>query len=188
MDKAKALSIVKEQITEKRYIHTIGVMETAEKLANVYDVDRKKVQLAAAFHDYAKFRSIKEMQKIVIEENLDQRLLIYGNELLHAPVGAFLVKNEVGIVDEDVLNGIRYHTTGRPKMTPIEKIVFISDYIEPNRKFPGVEEVREIAFTNLDEALIIAISNTISFLMKKKQPVFPDTLETYNSLILKEEF
>lgn len=188
MDKAKALAIVKEQLTEKRYIHTIGVVETAGKLADVHSFDRKKVEMAAIFHDYAKFRPIEEMRKIVKEQEMDQRLLVYGDELLHAPIGAYLVHKEVGISDEDILNGIRYHTTGRPNMTLLEKIVYLSDYIEPNRNFPGVEEVRHLAFKNINQALIVALSNTISFLMKKKQPVFPDTLETYNSLIMKEEF
>lgn len=187
MDKVKALNIVKEQLTEKRYIHTVGVLHTAVKLAKIYDADEHRVQLAAIFHDYAKFRPIAEMRKIVQDEQMDDRLLTYGNELLHAPVGAYLVKKEVGIDDEEVLNGIRYHTTGRLNMTILEKIVFISDYIEPNRQFPGVEEVRDIALQDLNKALIISISNTIQFLMKKRQPVFPDTLAVYNSLIMKEE-
>lgn len=187
MKREKALQIVKDQLTEKRYLHTIGVLETAMKLAKKYNADGEKVQLAAIFHDYAKFRSVNEMKQLVIDEKLDARLLKYGSELLHAPVGSILVQREVGISDEDVLNGIRYHTTGRPKMTILEKIIFIADYIEPNRNFPGVEEVRALTERNLDDALILAITNTVNFLMKKKQPVFPDTLATYNDLILKEE-
>ncbi|OIJ16179.1 phosphohydrolase [Anaerobacillus arseniciselenatis] len=187
MDRVEALNVVKQQLTEKRYVHTVGVMETAVKLAQIYGADESKVELAAIFHDYAKFRPIDEMRKIVSEQQMDERLLKYGVELLHAPVGAYLVKKEVEIYDEEVLNGIRYHTTGRLKMTLLEKIIFISDYIEPNRQFPGVEEVREMAFSDLNNALITSISNTINFLMKKQQPVFPDTLAVYNSLILKEE-
>ncbi|OIJ16666.1 phosphohydrolase [Anaerobacillus alkalilacustris] len=187
MEKDKALCIVKEKLPNKRYVHTLGVLETAVNLAQKYGVDQKKVELAAVFHDYAKFRPIDEMKQIVVNENMDDALLLYGEELLHGPVGAYLVKQEFGIKDEDILDAIRYHTTGRPNMTLLEKIIYIADYIEPNRSFKGVEEVRELAQQDIDAALITSISNTINFLMKKKQPVFPATLAAYNYLILKEE-
>lgn len=183
MEREIALQIVKKQLTEKRYIHTIGVLETAIQLAKTYDANEDKAAMAAIFHDYAKCRKVKEMKQLVIKEKLDRRFLDYGTELLHAPVGALLVKTEVGIKDEDILDGIRYHTTGRPQMSLLEKIVFIADYIEPNRTFSGVEEARELAFKNINEAIVFAIVNTIEFLLKKKQLVFPDTLATYNYLI-----
>lgn len=89
MNREEALQIVKEQITEKRYIHTIGVMETAIKLANKYGGDAKKAEIAAIFHDYAKFRPKEEMKKIIIQQNMDPNLLLFHFELWHAPVGAF---------------------------------------------------------------------------------------------------
>jgi predicted HD superfamily hydrolase involved in NAD metabolism len=104
-------------------------------------------------------------------------------ELWHAPVGAYLVEKEVGIVDSDILNAIRFHTSGRPNMTLLEKIIYVADYIEPGRHFPGVEEVRELAKLSLNKALIMAIHNTIVFLMKKKQQIYPDTFLTYNDLV-----
>ncbi|MFN7251297.1 MAG: bis(5'-nucleosyl)-tetraphosphatase (symmetrical) YqeK [Anaerobacillus sp.] len=188
MERDSALQIIQSQLPEKRYIHTVGVLETAVLLAEKYKVEREKIELAAIFHDYAKYRPIAEMKLIVSEQKMSDKLLSYGSELLHAPVGAYLVQKEVGIDDEDVLDGIRYHTTGRANMTLLEKIIYISDYIEPNRSFKGVEEVRKLAEKDLDQALITAISNTIQFLVKKRQPVFPDTLAAYNHLILKEEF
>lgn len=187
MDKAKALEIVKEHLPPKRYQHTLGVMETAINLANKYGGDVKKIELAAIFHDYAKYRSVEEMKEIVKRKDLDEKLLTYGKELLHAPVGAYYLSTEIGICDQAILNGIRYHTTGRANMTLLEKIIYIADYIEPNRKFKGVEEVRELVETNLNQALIMAIGNTIKFLVTKRQPVFPDTIAAYNDLILKEE-
>jgi predicted HD superfamily hydrolase involved in NAD metabolism len=187
MDKVRALEIVKEQLPAKRYQHTLGVMKTAISLAVKYGEDIKKVELAAIFHDYAKYRSIEEMAAVVRNEGMDQKLLTYGKELLHGPVGAYFVSTEIGICDEAILNGIRYHTTGRAKMTLLEKIIYLADYIEPNRNFHGVEAVRELAEKSLDEALIVAIGNTITFLVTKSQAVFPDTLAAYNELILKEE-
>jgi predicted HD superfamily hydrolase involved in NAD metabolism len=186
MKREKALAIVKEQITEHRYQHTLGVMETAIKLARKYGADEKKAELAAIFHDYAKFRDKDEMKTIIQEQGMDPELLEYNSELWHAPVGAYLVEKEVGITDPDILEAIRYHTSGRPNMTLLEKIIYLADYIEPGRHFNGVEEVREMAQQDLDKALIQAIKNSVRFLMKKNQQIFPLTFYTYNDLVQKE--
>lgn len=187
MDRNQALEIVKAQITEHRYIHTLGVMETAIKLADIYQADEKKAEIAAIFHDYAKFRPKDEMKQIIIDQGMPRELLAYNSELWHAPVGAYLVQTEVGIMDQEILDAIKYHTSGRENMTLLEKIIYIADYIEPGRHFPGVEEVRELAERNLDAALIQALQNTIQFLMKKNQPIFPATFFTYNYLILEKK-
>ncbi|MED4216068.1 bis(5'-nucleosyl)-tetraphosphatase (symmetrical) YqeK [Priestia megaterium] len=184
MNRTEALEIVKKQLTERRYIHTVGVMETAIELAKRFEADEKKAELAAIFHDYAKFRPKEEMKQIIIDQNMSPSLLEYNTELWHAPVGAFLVRNEVGITDKEVLDAIAYHTSGRPGMTLLEKIVYVADYIEPGRRFPGVDEVRELAKTDLNAALIQSLKNTISFLMTNHQAVYPDTMMTYNDLIL----
>ena len=184
MNREKALEIVKEHLTEHRYIHTCGVMETSIELAKRYGADEKKAELAAIFHDYAKFRDKEEMQTIIVEEKLSQDLLLYNSELWHAPVGALLVEREVGIQDEDILNAIRYHTSGKEEMTILDKVIYLADYIEPNRQFPGVEEVRELAKESLDQGLLKALQNTMTFLMKKNQAIYPDTFRFYNGLIL----
>jgi predicted HD superfamily hydrolase involved in NAD metabolism len=175
---------VAEQITEHRYVHTIGVMETAVQLARYYGQDPKKAELAAIFHDYAKFRPKAEMKQIIEEQQMSKELLEHNSELWHAPVGAYLVEKEVGITDQDVLSAIKYHTSGRPNMTLLEKIIYVADYIEPGRHFPGVEEVRELAQSDLDLALIKSLQNTMMFLLKKNHAVYPDTFQTYNSLVL----
>lgn len=187
MERDEALKIVKEQLTEHRYQHTLGVMETAVSLAKQYGADEKKAELAAIFHDYAKFRPKPEMKAIIVAEGYPEDLLQYNAELWHAPVGAYLVKKEAGITDQEVLNAIRYHTSGRPGMTLLEKIIYLADYIEPGRHFPGVDEVRDLAKENLEAALIKAVQNTIIFLMKKNQPVYPDSFQTYNDLVKKQE-
>jgi predicted HD superfamily hydrolase involved in NAD metabolism len=183
MEKKEALSIVKKQLTEHRYIHTLGVLETSLILANQYGADLVKAETAAIFHDYAKFRPKDEMRQIVINEGLPEDLLLYSNEVLHAPVGAYLVKEECGIQDEEVLNAIYYHTTGNGNMTILEKVIFLADYIEPNRQFPGVDDVRNTAEKDINEACLMAVRNTIQFLMKQNQKIYPLTLETYNGLI-----
>lgn len=187
MEREKALEIVKEQLTEHRYQHTLGVMETAIKLAERYNADVKKAETAAIFHDYAKFRPKDEMKQIIIDQHMPQDLLIHNTETWHAPVGAYLVKTEVGIEDTEILDAIRFHTSGRENMTLLEKVIFVADYIEPGRHFPGVEEVRDVAKKNLDTALIYSLRNTILFLAKKSQAIYPDTLRTYNSLIIEKK-
>lgn len=187
MEREKALSIVKKQLTEHRYQHTVGVMETAIALAKQYGADVKKAELSAIFHDYAKFRPKEEMKEIIIREKMESNLLEFNTELWHAPVGAYLVKTEVGVSNPEILDAIRYHTSGRPQMSLLEKVIYLADYIEPGRHFPGVDEVRELAKKDLDQALIKSIQNTMIFLMKKNQPIYPDTFLTYNDLIMRKD-
>ncbi|WHY65783.1 bis(5'-nucleosyl)-tetraphosphatase (symmetrical) YqeK [Neobacillus sp. SuZ13] len=187
MEREAALKLVKKQLTDHRYQHTLGVMETAIVLAKQYGGDEQKAELAAIFHDYAKFRPKEEMKEIIASQGFPEDLLQFNSELWHAPAGMYLVEKEAGINDPEVLDAIRYHTSGRPAMTLLEKIIYLADYIEPGRHFPGVDEVRKMAKENLDKALIMAIRNTISFLLKKNQTVYPDTFYTYNDLITKLE-
>ncbi|WP_221565706.1 bis(5'-nucleosyl)-tetraphosphatase (symmetrical) YqeK [Alkalihalobacillus sp. TS-13] len=183
MTKDEALKIVKEQLTEHRYQHTIGVMDTAVELAERYGADSEKAMMAAIFHDYAKFRPKEEMKTIILEQGLGEDLLRYGSELWHAPVGAYLVEKEAGMKDEEILLAISSHTSGRVRMSMLEKIIFLADYIEPGRHFPGVEDVREVAKEDLNEAVKQSLMNTITFLMKRNQLVFPETLHTYNDIV-----
>ncbi|MCA1057978.1 bis(5'-nucleosyl)-tetraphosphatase (symmetrical) YqeK [Rossellomorea aquimaris] len=186
MNRDKALEIVKEHLTEHRFVHTCGVMETSIELAKRYGADEKKAETAAIFHDYAKFRDKQEMQSIIEDEGLAQDLLLYNSELWHAPVGAVLVEREVGIEDVEILNAIRFHTSGKEGMTVLDKVIYLADYIEPNRQFPGVEEVRELAEKSLDLALLKALQNTMTFLMKRNQAIYPDTFRFYNELTLNQ--
>ncbi|PLS15163.1 phosphohydrolase [Bacillus sp. M6-12] len=185
MDRDEALRLTKAQMTEHRYQHTLGVMETAVSLAGKYGADQKKAELAAIFHDYAKFRPKDEMKEIIRREGMKPDLLDHNPELWHAPVGAFLVRKEAGISDQEILDAIAYHTSGRVDMPLLDKIIFLADYIEPGRNFPGVDGVRETAKNSLEAAVIMALRNTILFLMKKNQPVYPETFYAYNDLIMK---
>lgn len=184
MNKEEMLAIVKEKITERRYIHTLGVVETAIELAKNCEADPYKAEVAAIFHDYAKFRDTREMEEIIHQvEEISKDLLQYHTELWHAPVGAYLVKKEVGITDAEILDAIRYHTTGRVGMSSLEKVVYLADYIEPGRQFVGVDEVRRLAKEDIDRALKKAMENTIYFLQAKKQVVYPLTIAAYQDLI-----
>jgi predicted HD superfamily hydrolase involved in NAD metabolism len=180
MDLNEALQLVEPHLKKNRFEHTVRVIDTAVKLVDVHGGNQKKTELAGAFHDYAKYRPIDEMKRWIQAEDISTEVLDFHHELWHAPVGAILVEKEHGIADSEIQLAIRYHTTGRSGMSHLEKVIFLADYIEPGRDFPGVDDVREIAQTNLNEACRSALKNTIAFLMSKNQRVYPDTFEAYN--------
>lgn len=180
------LAKIKPCMPEKRYIHTIGVMEIATGLAKLYGVDPKKAETAAIIHDVAKYADVHWMKEVIVREQLDQELLHWNAEIMHGPVGAVVARDEFGVTDEDILNAIRHHTTGRASMTKLEKIVYVADMIEPNRKFDGVERLREVANENLDEAMRACVCHTLSFLIATRQPVYPLSIICYNDLMREE--
>lgn len=168
----------------KRWKHVEGVMESAVILAKRYGADPVKADLAALLHDLAKFWPIEEQVAIIRDNGLNAELLNHDKQLLHAEVGAFISRRDYGIEDEEVLDAIRYHTSGRVGMTLLDKIVCLADYIEPGREFPGVERIRELAETSLEDALIAGFDSTISFLLQKGKPIFPLTVLARNDLIV----
>src|SRR5699024_7141166 len=131
----------------------------AVSLANYYKVDTEQVEVAALYHDYYKDVSNEELIAYIKQYNLPSILLTYDKELWHGPVAAKVVKELHDDISEDVYHAIYYHTTGRPHMSMIEKIIFIADYIEPNRQFPGIEEVRTAAYETIDDAVFLALRN-----------------------------
>lgn len=184
MNRETALELVEKQLTKRRYEHTIRVTDTALKLANHYQTDLKKTELAGILHDYAKYRPREEMEALIIKDNqLSEELLAFNLELWHAPVGAVLIERETEMDDPDILRAVRYHTTGRANMTMLEKVIFLADYIEPGRSFPGVDIVRELALSDIDKAIVQALGNTVNHLIENRRKVHPDTLAAYNSLI-----
>lgn len=157
---------LKSKLPEKRYYHTVGVRYIAEALAMRYGADIEQAAYAGVLHDCAKYcsgeRMIEKCQKhdIAITE-VEQE----NPQLLHAKLGAYYAKRRYGVEDEEILSAIRWHTTGRAKMSLLEKIVFLADYIEPHRKIiPMLEEIRSMAFRDLDLAVYMTLQNTLSYL------------------------
>ncbi|TJY43487.1 HD domain-containing protein [Cohnella pontilimi] len=171
------------QMPEKRWTHTLGVVDTALELTSRFGGDPAKAELAALLHDYAKAWPILRQEQVIREQGLPKELLDYGKELWHAHVGAWVVRHEHGIEDEEVLNAIRYHTSGRENMTHLEKIVCLADYIEPGRDYPGVHKIRQLAEHNLDEALTAGLDSTIGLLLERGECIFPLTVLARNDLI-----
>jgi predicted HD superfamily hydrolase involved in NAD metabolism len=182
MNKNEAMAIVEAHLTKKRFEHTLRVAETAVKLAEIYHVSAEKAELASIFHDYCKYRSLDEMKRIIQSTYLPKDLLLYHHELWHGPVASIMIEREYGISDEAIQSAIYYHTTGRAHMSDLELIVFVADYIEPGRSFPGLNEVREMAKQDLVKTAWMVSRNTIQYLMEKKNRIYPDTFHAYNDL------
>ncbi|WP_274365531.1 bis(5'-nucleosyl)-tetraphosphatase (symmetrical) YqeK [Paenibacillus thermotolerans] len=180
----RLMSEVSKQMPERRWKHTLGVVSSAMKLAERYGDDPEKAELAAVLHDVAKFWPVDKQRDTIMEEGLHLDVLDYDKELWHAHAGAYVARRDYGVADAEVLNAIRYHTSGRVGMSRLEKIICLADYIEPGREFPGVDNLRRLSEESLEEALLAGFDGTISFLMEKRKRIYPLTVLTRNDLIL----
>lgn len=171
-------------MSKKRYIHSINVSETAVTLAEHYGCNVNKAKLAGLIHDCAKDIDIEEQIIYANDCGFPVDEVTYKiSELIHAPASVYLCRKVFGITDVEVLSAIRYHTTGKPEMSLLEKIIFISDIIEPSRNFEDVEILRNMAYNNLDTALLYALDSSIIYIVKKKSMLHPDTIYARNYLI-----
>ena len=172
---------VKDVMTKSRYEHTLGVEFTAASLAMRYEVDIEKAELAGLLHDCAKCidseDTLDECKKYNIElTDVEKR----NPFLIHSKLGAVHAKKLYGVDDEDIISAIRFHTTGKPDMTMLEKIIFIADYIEPGRdKAPNLKEIRKMSFVDIDEAMYMILKDTLDYLDKGEGEKDELTRDTY---------
>lgn len=178
---------LKRNMTQKRFAHTLGVMEFAVALAKRYGVDVEKAQLAAMVHDCAKDMPQDNQLNLARQFGiLLDEISMAEKALIHAPLGAALAKIKYGIEDPAILRAVKVHTTGDPKMTPLDKVIFLADYIEPGRNFPGVDRLRKVAFEDLDEAVIMACDSTIRYVIDRGRLLHPRMVEARNCLLLEK--
>ncbi|ASK63129.1 phosphohydrolase [Virgibacillus phasianinus] len=176
----EAIDIIKPALTKARFEHTLRVADTAAELANLYHVSTEKVELAAIFHDYAKFKPLDEMKQFILDSQLPNDLLDYHHEVWHGPVASVIVAEQFGIKDQEISDAIRYHTTGKANLGAMGMVVFLADYIEPGRSIPGVDEVRAMAREDLFHACLMVSRNTLQFLLSKNTTIYPDSFHAYN--------
>ena len=172
---------LKKNMDESRYEHTLGVMYTSAALAMRYECDLDKALLAGLMHDCAKCMPNAKKLKTAEKYGLEITDLEKKNPfMLHAKVGAVLAEKKYDITDEEVLGAIRWHTTGRPDMTLLEKIVYIADYIEPRRdKADNLPQMRYLAFQDLDQTMYEILKGTLDYLGKKGSSIDPMTMQAY---------
>lgn len=182
INRQELLERLKPLISEERFKHTLSTEKTAVELAQIHGCDKDKASLAALLHDCAK-RISKNPEEFCKEHNLSSYLHDYDDyplPVLHAPMGAHLAKEEFGVTDPEVLSAITWHTSGKPNMSLMDKIIYLADYTEPGRySTPQLEEVRSLSKTNLDKAMVKALEYSIERIKSKGNPVHYTTLNAY---------
>jgi len=188
-DFSKIRRSVEKTLDPKRYEHTLGVTYTAAALAMCYDVDIRKAQIAGLLHDCAKCIDHQKKIHICEKHNIEINDIERQNPfLLHAKVGSYIAMHKYNIVDEDILHAILNHTTGRPAMSLLEKIVYIADYIEPcRRQAPNLKLIRKEAFTDIDKALTIILEDILVYLDSLNSDIDPMTRQTYEYYVNKRQ-
>ncbi len=186
MHKDKILAYLESKLDTKRIGHSVGTAKVACQLAEKHKADVQKAYKAGMLHDIAKG---------ICGDQLEQMLDYFGitaddtekknPELLHGRLGAAMVRQELGITDEDVLNAIRWHTTGRAGMSLLEKIIYLSDLIEPTRKFEGIDPIRALAEADIDAAMCAALKQVMHFVKKKGFTLHPNSLMAYHDCLEK---
>lgn len=181
-DLRKVRKAMEKELDAKRFEHTLGVAYTAAALAMCHDADVSKAEMAGMLHDSAKCMKAAKLIALCKKNNMEISDVENRNPyLLHGKAGCCIARKKYHIDDEDILNAILYHTTGRPGMSQLEKIIYIADYIEPGRKqAPDLDIVRKMAFQNLDEALIKILSDTLRYLENIDGEIDPMTKKTFD--------
>ena len=186
MDYTSIKKWLKENLTEERYLHSLGTAECAAELAEKYGVNKEKAYLAGLIHDCAKCLKKEELLDILHKmENIHEDEFI-NPKTYHAPAGVPVAKKEFNITDEEILSALRWHTLGKENMTDFEKIIFIADKIEPKTRTEDyVQPIREALKeeNGLNKALFICYKNTIKSLVDRNLRICPQTITIYNELL-----
>lgn len=162
-----------KNVKGEKFEHSLGVEETALKLAQRYGADMDKAGMAGLLHDYTKQGDNVSLAK-------KYGLPYLTEKTLHGHTAAAVLKDKGYVTDEETLSAIKWHTTGRAGMTMLEKIVYIADYMEPNRDFEGVERLRELAFQNIDKAVLLGIQMSLKQILENKSLIDLDSVGAYN--------
>lgn len=183
-DEDRITDYLKKNLKEKRFIHSINVSVEAQKLAKQYNADIDKARIAGLVHDCAKNMSDEVILNIIKKTGYN---LEYGEKmnpnLLHGKAGAIMSRDIFEICDDKILSAVEYHTTGKANMTLLEKIIYLADYIEPQRSFDAVYSLRDAAYLNLNMAVLLALDNSIRFVIEQKGFLLTETVNARNFLI-----
>lgn len=180
MDYTAAKKLVKSRLSEKRWTHTKNVKKMAVKLAKRWSADPEKAAMAAILHDSAKEMPKQELLQIfadnaIMAESAPQR----PSPVWHGIAAAILAETQWGITDPEILSAIRCHTTGKPDMSKLDKILYLADMTSAERDWPGVEELRALEMEDLDRALCDALKRSIDFVEEKDGTLDPESVAAY---------
>jgi predicted HD superfamily hydrolase involved in NAD metabolism len=180
---------LEKELKPDRFDHSLGVAYTAANMAFIYGEDVEKALIAGFLHDCAKCMSHEDQIKICEKNKIEiSEVEKRNHSLLHAKVGMFLARTKYDVYDTDILNAIRWHTTGREDMSLLEKIIYIADFIEPNRKpLEHMDIIRKLAFSDLDKCMLKILEDTINYLKNIDKECDPMTWQTYEYYLKKEK-
>ena len=180
---------VKSKLSEKRYLHSLGVMKKAEELAKIYGIDVEETRLAALAHDIAKEMPKEEKLLYAEKNNIPMDEIEKVNVgLLHGKIAADICQKEYNFT-ESMCKAIEYHTTGNENMDLLAKIIFVADKIEDGRKYKDeekqkeLENMRQMALENIDKALLYLIDSSLMYTIQKKELIHTDSIKTRNKII-----
>lgn len=182
MEKSVMIEKLKDYLPEKRWTHSLNVARAAVKLSELVGCDSQKAEIAGILHDTAKYVKLADVGSYCEKYNIQlDEMEKKSTALSHSVLGYYIAKYEFDIEDEDILSAIRYHTTAKPGMNILEKIIYVADVIEVGRDYPGVDDLREVAYSgDLDRAVLMALDNAIMSVIRKKAPLHLRTIEARN--------
>lgn len=184
MDYEKLKEILRERLTEKRYIHSLCVADEAKRLAEKYGVDSEKAYLAGLLHDITKTASEAEQLQFFSQFDIMLDDITKNSEKLwHAVSGAAYIENVLKITDREIINAVRYHTTAKAGMTMLEKVLYLADFTSLDRDYEDVDIMREKVDVSIECAMQYALSYTIKELVEKRSQIHPDTVACYNEIM-----
>lgn len=179
------LDYLKATLDSRRFIHSLNVADECLKLSEIYGYDCDKAYLSGLLHDICKNDSQEKMLQIFNEFDIildDIQKAQY--KLWHSIAGALFIQKKFNITDTEIIDAIRYHTTGRENMTKLDKILYLADFISADRDFDGFEKLREFAYDDLDKAVLQCFKFSVNELCGINKPIHPDTLNGYNHIVL----
>ena len=180
--------ILQKRLSPKRYFHSLCVADEALRLAEKYGADKDKAYLSGLLHDITKNATQEEHFEIFDTFEIKLNEIEKNSEKLwHAISGAAYVKYVLNITDEETFNAIRYHTTAKPDMPMMTKVLYLADFTSKDRDYPDVDVIRELVDISLDKALKYALSYTVKDLAEKECAIHIDTVSAYNQICMLKE-
>lgn len=187
LSRGDLLEKIQANMSKKRFEHCLRVEQKILELAKRYSVDLVQASLAALVHDYAKECPEKQLQQLAEQKHFPPSLCQQTSEILHGPVGAVMIAEELGITHSDILSAVQEHTIGGVSMSQLSKCLFIADAIEDGRAYPGVDRARQLAQQSLDETVIFLVKQTLVYLIEKEVPIYIESLNIYNHLVTQKK-
>lgn len=175
------IELIKGRLSPYRFNHSMCVADRAVELAKRNNLDPQKAYVAGILHDIMKEESLESQQKIIESTGYTMTAVeLASPNVYHQMSGAVYVRDILSIDDEDIVGGIRYHTTGRADMTPFEMLIYLSDFTSADRDYPDVDIMRKKTDTDFFDGMLYSLTYTITKLAQQSKQIHPDTLHCYN--------